>query len=197
MSIGRRHRNPQEQAVEFRERHKLDYEGIDRLLGFVSRGRSSRRWEENGVPTYADTLMAYIDEYGTDLAQEVITKRDAVYALAEAKSDAPKKAWHVTALKASEFKVPPGTIIKFREKHGLSQTAFDRLFGFTSAGRSCRLWETKGAPPYMEVLLPYLDKYGLDLAYEMNDWRGGRPVKTKRKFDEFRACWREAALTAR
>ncbi len=152
-------------SISFREAHDLTSRGADRLLGFTGLGRACRRWEENGVPPHVDTLMAYVDRYGPEVAEEIATKRDAqIKAAFDAK---PGTKGYIHAVPAEEFKVPAMAIFNWRSSLGLPQRSIDRLFGFTSKGRACRLWEVKGAPPYVEVFKAYVDKYGLDLADEM------------------------------
>lgn len=57
--------------------HGLDQEGLDRLFGFSSKGRASRRWEQEGAPAYVGVIMAYIDQHGLALAQEMASQREA------------------------------------------------------------------------------------------------------------------------
>lgn len=148
-----------------------DYAAADRILGFMSEGRSAQRWEENGVPPHAHTLMNYIMQFGTDLAEELAVKRDA--AIAEANKVYVKtKTYKTKAYKASSFKVPAMRVLDWRLKYGLTQPRLDRLFGFTSRGRSCRLWEETGAPSYVEFFMAYVDKYGIDLAERLISERG-------------------------
>lgn len=61
-------------------------------------------------------------------------------------------------------KTPPERIVAFREAFGLDQADLDRLLGFSSKGRATRRWESEGAPAYVEVLLTYLERHGLDEA---------------------------------
>lgn len=70
----------------------------------------------------------------------------------------------VTMLPAGQFRIPAAQAWQWRVKHNLTQPAVDRLLGFTSLGRAARRWETDGAPPYVEVLMAYIDKYGPELA---------------------------------
>lgn len=58
-------------------------------------------------------------------------------------------------------KTPADRVRQFREKHGLTTGEMDRLMGFTSNGRATRRWEAEDAPPYVEVLMVYMDKFGL------------------------------------
>lgn len=59
----------------FREKHELDQAALDRLLGFSSGGRATRRWEGEGPPPYAMILIAYADKYGLDLMEEMAVQR--------------------------------------------------------------------------------------------------------------------------
>jgi len=153
------------------------YVAADRILGFNSEGRAALRWEENGIPPHVHTLMNYLMRYGTDLAEELASKRDVV--IAEAQKNYVKTKYYKTkALKASTFKVPAMRVLDWRQKHGLSQARLDRVFGFTSLGRSCRLWEDTGAPPYVEFFMAYVDKYGIELAESLVSERGQKiPLK--------------------
>lgn len=72
--------------------------------------------------------------------------------------------------------VPPERIKQFRRTYNLSGEALDRLLGFSSQGRATRRWEADGAPPYVEVLLRYIEAHGLDIASKLADERFG-PVR--------------------
>jgi hypothetical protein len=50
-------KTPPEEVRSFRERHKLDQETLDSLMGFYSNGRATRRWEAEGAPFYVTVLM--------------------------------------------------------------------------------------------------------------------------------------------
>ena len=67
-----------------------------------------------------------------------------------------------TALLAS--KTPPGVIRDFRLRHDLSAEEMDNLFGFSSKGRATRRWEKEDAPPYVGLMIDYMDRFGLDIA---------------------------------
>jgi antitoxin component HigA of HigAB toxin-antitoxin module len=58
----------------------------------------------------------------------------------------------------------PEVVKSFRQRHGLSSKDLDRLFGFSSDGRTTRRWEAEDAPPYVEVMIEYMDKHGIELA---------------------------------
>lgn len=62
---------PGENVRAFRQRHKIDQPTVDRLLGFSSEGRATRRWEAEGAPYYVTILMAYADKYGLELMEEL------------------------------------------------------------------------------------------------------------------------------
>lgn len=64
-------------------------------------------------------------------------------------------------------KTPSSRVVAFRAKHGLDQAALDALLGFTSKGRAVRRWEHENAPPYVAVLLNYLDLFGLEEALSL------------------------------
>lgn len=61
---------------EFRERHRLTTEEMDRLLGFTSNGRVTRRWEAEDAPPYVGVLMAYMDAHGLSIARHIATARE-------------------------------------------------------------------------------------------------------------------------
>lgn len=63
-------------VTDFRERHRLDQEAVDRLFGFSSGGRSCRRWERDGAPHYVSILMAYADQHGLALMEQLAASRD-------------------------------------------------------------------------------------------------------------------------
>ena len=69
-------KTPKEAVTDFRERHRLDQEGIDRLFGFSSKGRACRRWESEGAPYYVTILMAYADTYGIAKMEELAASRE-------------------------------------------------------------------------------------------------------------------------
>lgn len=70
-------KTPAEAVKAFRERHRLDQAGLDRLLGFASGGRATRRWEASGAPYYVTLLMEYGDRFGVGLMEELAARRDA------------------------------------------------------------------------------------------------------------------------
>lgn len=61
---------------DFRTRHHLDQAGLDRLLGFSSGGRATRRWEADGAPYYVTILMTYADKFGIGIMEDLANKRD-------------------------------------------------------------------------------------------------------------------------
>lgn len=65
-----------EEVTEFRERHGLDQAGLDRLMGFTSKGRATRRWESQGAPSYVGVLFAYADKYGLEVMEQMAQIRD-------------------------------------------------------------------------------------------------------------------------
>lgn len=73
-------KTPADRVREFRDRHKLDQAGLDRLLGFSSGGRATRRWEAGGAPYYVTLLIEYGDRYGIGLMEELAARRDALSA---------------------------------------------------------------------------------------------------------------------
>lgn len=148
-----------------------DYAAADRILGFLSEGRAAMRWEENGIPPHVHTLMNYLMQFGTELAEEMAVKRDVSIAEAQ-KVYVKTKTYKTKAYKASSYKVPAMRVLDWRQKYILTQARLDRLFGFTSRGRSCRLWEETGAPAYVEFFMAYVDKYGIDLAESLIAERG-------------------------
>lgn len=152
-----------------------NYRATDRILGFVSQGKSSRRWLKDGIPPGVATLMAYIEEFGRDVAEELALKRDAI--IEKGAEAMPGKKWYIRPVKVDEFRVQPKDIFRSREKLKLSQPMFDRMFGSTSRGRACRLWEEKGAPPYVEFFLAYAEKYGAQFAFDQVEGRGQRIAK--------------------
>lgn len=56
---------------EFRKRHGLTAEEMDRLFGFSSNGRATRRWEAEDAPAYVGVLIAYMDLHGLDEARRI------------------------------------------------------------------------------------------------------------------------------
>jgi len=146
------------------------YRRTDRILGFTSFGKAARRWLEAGIPPYVATLMDYVETFGPELAEELALKRDAIVKAAEAKM--PGKKWYIKAAKTDQFRVEGAIVFEWRNRHGLSQPMMDRMFGSTSRGRSCRLWETTAAPPYVEFFLAYAERYGMEFAFERVEERG-------------------------
>jgi hypothetical protein len=69
-------KTPAEEVRSFRERHGLDQETLDKLMGFHSGGRATRRWEAEGAPFYVTVLMTYADRYGLDVMRELTSRRD-------------------------------------------------------------------------------------------------------------------------
>lgn len=69
-------KTPASAVQDFRTRHRLDQEGLDRLLGFSSKGRATRRWEAEGAPYYVTILMAYADAYGLGKMEELAAARE-------------------------------------------------------------------------------------------------------------------------
>jgi hypothetical protein len=61
-------------------------------------------------------------------------------------------------------KTSPKKVIAFRKRHDLTAEAMDELFGYGSKGRTTRLWESKGAPRYIGVLMAYMDAHGVEIA---------------------------------
>lgn len=70
-------KTPPERVVAFRQRHRLTTEELDRLFGFTSKGRATRRWEKEGAPAYVEVTMAYMDKLGLKTAREIATARSA------------------------------------------------------------------------------------------------------------------------
>jgi hypothetical protein len=64
-------------------------------------------------------------------------------------------------------KTAPDRVIDFRKRHGLTAEAMDELFGYSSMGRTTRLWESNGAPRYIGVLMAYMDRHGVKLAKDI------------------------------
>lgn len=64
-------------------------------------------------------------------------------------------------------KTSPDDVREFRSRHDLSAEEMDRLFGFSSKGRATRRWEAEDAPPYVGVLMAYMDVHGLNLAKDI------------------------------
>lgn len=71
-------KTPRADVVSFRERHKIDQAEMDRLMGFSSGGRATRRWEAEDAPYYVSILMAYGDEYGIELMRSLASVRESV-----------------------------------------------------------------------------------------------------------------------
>lgn len=64
-----------ETVAAFREHYGLDQAGLDRLMGFTSKGRATRRWEAKGAPAYVGILFAYADAYGLALMEQMAANR--------------------------------------------------------------------------------------------------------------------------
>jgi hypothetical protein len=62
---------------DFRKRHGLTAEDMDRLFGFTSSGRATRRWEAEDAPSYVGVLIGYMDKHGTGLAEEIAKTRES------------------------------------------------------------------------------------------------------------------------
>lgn len=69
-------RTPGDAVKVFRERHRLDQPSMDRLMGFSSAGRATRRWEAEDAPSYAAILFAYANAYGLDLMERLAVDRE-------------------------------------------------------------------------------------------------------------------------
>ena len=69
-------KTPPEAVVAFREAHGLDQSELDRLLGFSSGGRATRRWEAEGAPYYVTVLMAYADKFGIGIMEKLAQARE-------------------------------------------------------------------------------------------------------------------------
>lgn len=67
---------PPERISSFREDYDMDQEALDRLLGFRSMGRTTRRWEREGAPPYVDVLLSYMSRYGIGEAERIAQLRD-------------------------------------------------------------------------------------------------------------------------
>lgn len=65
------------QVKDFRSRHGLTAEEMDRLFGYSSKGRATRLWESNGAPTYVGVLMNYMDKFGLGVASKTADQRKA------------------------------------------------------------------------------------------------------------------------
>lgn len=65
-----------DEVIAFRERHGLDQAALDRLVGFTSKGRATRRWESQGAPAYVGVLFAYADKYGLEVMEQLAQIRD-------------------------------------------------------------------------------------------------------------------------
>lgn len=72
-----------------------------------------------------------------------------------------------TAPASIKAKTSSDRVREFRERHGLTTGELDRLMGFSSNGRATRRWEAEDAPPYVEVLMVYFDKFGLGEARKL------------------------------
>lgn len=65
-----------DRIVKFRRTHGIDQAELDRLLGFSSEGRTSRRWENEGIaPSYVGLLLDYMDLYGLEVARTLAQER--------------------------------------------------------------------------------------------------------------------------
>lgn len=69
-------KTPADKVREFREAHGLDQAGLDRLLGFSSGGRATRRWEAEGAPYYVTILITYADEHGLGMMEKLALSRE-------------------------------------------------------------------------------------------------------------------------
>lgn len=67
---------PPAEIVAFRSSYQMDQESLDRLLGFRSDGRTTRRWEREGAPPYVGILLAYMFEYGIGIAEKLAQARE-------------------------------------------------------------------------------------------------------------------------
>lgn len=67
-------KTPAADVRAFRERHNIDQKEMDRLMGFSSGGRASRRWEAEDAPYYVTILIAYADQFGLELMRELAAK---------------------------------------------------------------------------------------------------------------------------
>lgn len=70
-------KTPAHLVRSFRESHELTTEAMDRLCGFSSKGRTTRRWESVGAPYYVTILMAYANKFGIGLMEKLATDREA------------------------------------------------------------------------------------------------------------------------
>lgn len=136
-------RTPAAAVRKFREQYNLTGEEMDRLFGFSSDGRTTRRWESAGAPYYVTLMIAYVNAHGIELMQRLSETSD-----------------HYENTSGNEVEV-------FRERHNLDQPTMDRLFGFSSDGRATRRWKKEGAPPYAAILFAYANWYGLDLMAQL------------------------------
>lgn len=144
---GKGHRNPAEDVHAFMAGHGLTFAATDRLLGFNSKGHSAKRWVLNGLPPHVHTLMAFVDYYGADIAEAIAQERDRALAAARDASADDRPYW-IRSIRSDGFKVQAASVAAWRAALGLTQRQVDRLFGFTSGGRSSRTWEEKGAPSW-------------------------------------------------
>ena len=69
-------KTPPEAIKAFRDDHKLDQASLDRLFGFSSGGRATRRWEAVGAPYYVSILIAYAEEHGLDIMEQMASERE-------------------------------------------------------------------------------------------------------------------------
>lgn len=70
-------KTPADRVIRFRQQHGLTTEELDRLFGFTSKGRATRRWESEGAPAYVEVAMTYMDKFGLKTAREIATARGA------------------------------------------------------------------------------------------------------------------------
>ncbi len=67
---------PGAEIVAFREHYKLNQAQLDRLFGFISRGRTTRRWEAQGAPRYVKVLLEYGYAHGLHLMEKLAREID-------------------------------------------------------------------------------------------------------------------------
>lgn len=153
-SMPRLSKTPPERVRRFRKDHGLDQPDMDRLLGFVSEGRTTRGWETGtGAPPYVELFIRYAEQYGLEVARTLADERAGL---------GGKK----------QIKTPGERVFRFRRLHNWDQAKVDRALGFAGQGRTSRRWENDNeAPPYVEVLLRYMERYGVDTALQLADER--------------------------
>lgn len=61
---------------QWRTRHKLRQIDVERLMGYSSNGRTLIGWESRGAPPFFETLMAYFDKHGFELAEKLAGARE-------------------------------------------------------------------------------------------------------------------------